>query len=593
MSSDQVTASETGVEVPQDDLLARFYPQISAIPGAESEAVALGERYWALSGFDETFDPPAPLWVEKTNILCAEYGVPNSRMYVYAAAGVRAVLPEFSCQSCGQPFSLRSRQILLNLLLGDAPDRCAGCDQELLKAVERETTPAATQRRQSSLQPERRRGQASQAKQEWMAAQTSYLARRCAVNVTSPVDWHLEPNTSVRTEATALAALRHGPSVNPIPPIESWPVPLVPQGELTRHLLRECHEAGFFAIHPDSPLAAFVWTPTFDEAASEAGSDFSSLPQPTWSSYYPSRICRYVPGGPSVGTAAKILDDHLLERLNPARLTSDRRTELLDLVQDLIAWETRRLFDFELKRHHLPSIPENHEARFDEVARRLAASRSLAECYHIAWTMARAAAATAHAKQFAPKANMTTHAVNLFENKANQAISDPGLYFKPYREANDVPLSALTRTVFISLLNSQPMLTTVAEANSIISTMTAEADLADDDDGPYTEYARTISRLGPEFDLHAIYAVLGRESSNDDPVIASGATSLILVVEDMRILTRDLRLSLAAAVSSCRLLTTRTLVLDVQGESPVTISQPVGLHLAGLLHQATVELRDK
>ncbi|MCX4469374.1 hypothetical protein OOK41_03435 [Micromonospora sp. NBC_01655] len=588
MSSDQVTVSEADAEAPQDEVLARFYPQLSAVPGADAEAVALGERYWALSGFDKTFDPPSALWAEKTTALCAEYGVPNSRMYVHAAAGVRAVLPAIRCPSCDQPLSLRSRQNLVKLLAGDAPERCVDCDQELIKAVGRETTPAATQKRQSARQATRRHGQAIQVQRQWTAAQAAYLAQRCAVDVASAPDWHAVPNTSLRTEAAALAALRHAPSVTPIPPMAAWPVPLAPLDDLTPELLRDCDNAGFFAIHPDSPLAAFVWTPTFEEAVAEADGDLSNLSQPTWSRYYLSLICRYVPGGPSVGTTAKNLDKHLLGQLNPARLTLDRRTELLELVQDLIAWETRRYFDFQLEEHNLPPIPENHEARFDEVARRLAAVRSLAECYHIAWTMARAAAATAQAKQFAPKANMTTHAVNLFEDKASQAIANPALYFKPYREDTRVPLSALTRTVLISLLHAEPMSTTLADTNSIISTMTAEADLTDDDDGPYTEYARTISRLDPEYDLHAIYAVLCRESSNDDPIIAAAATTLVLVVEDMRIVARDLRLSLAAAVSSCRLLTTRTLVPDPQGESDVTTSQPVGLYLARLMHQAAV-----
>lgn len=593
MSTDEVTVSEADAASPTDDLLARFVPQLSAVAGAVADAVHLGERYWALSGFDETFNPPLAVWVEKTATLCAEYGVPNNRMYVHAAAGVRAVLPAFHCPSCERPLSLRSRQNLERLLVGNDPDRCVDCDSELIKAVGRETTPAAMQKRQAVRQAAQQRGQAMQAQLQWKSAQTAYLAQRCAVDVTSVPEWQAVRSTTVRTEAAALALLRHAPSVTPVPPMRAWPLPLAPLDELTAELLRDCDRAGFFAIHPESPLSAFEWTPTFEEAVAEAGGDLSDLVQPTWSNYYLSQISRHVPGGPSVGTAAKNLDEHLLDRLDPAWLTPDRRNELLELVQDLIAWETRRYFDCQLEEHNLPPIPENHEARFDEAAQRLAAVRSLAECYHIAWTMARAAAATAQAKQFAPKANMTTHAVNLFEDKASQAIANPGLYLKPYREDRNVPLSAMTRTVFLNLLQAEPMPTTLADASSIIFAMTAEAELADDDDDPYTEYARTISQLDPESDLHAIYTVLGRESSSDDPVIAAAADKLVLVVEDMRLVAGDLRLSLAAAVISCRLLTTRTVAPDLRGEVDVAISQPVGLHLARLMHQAAVTLSEE
>ncbi|MGI5179492.1 hypothetical protein ACQEVZ_24495 [Dactylosporangium sp. CA-152071] len=155
-----------------------------------------------------------------------------------------------------------------------------------------------------------------------------------------------------------------------------------------------------------------------------------------------------------------------------------------------------------------------------------------------------------------------------------------------------MPPSAMTRTLFLNLLGAGMFDTTCADAQAILEKHASEVDLQEDDDeaegGAFTEIMRAVLRTETEGDPHAVYAVIGRESANVDPVIAAAASKLIEVVEDLRIAARGLHIALAAAVSACRLLTVRVQVPDLWWGEPESIKAPVGVYLAELMRQAAV-----
>jgi hypothetical protein len=426
---------------------------------------------------------------------------------------------------------------------------------------------------------ERSRSELVQARKAWQTAQVVHLSKELELRLIPDPDWS-KVTASLRVEVAALAAVRHAPRVTPIPPLHDWPIPLAPAAGMTNAVATDYFYAGLLLIHPDSPVSAFVWNHTFDDAAA-AG----ELPQPAWESFYPTLVSWYVPTGPSLGTAAERLDAHLMRRLHPSTVGRVRHDAFLDLVVELIAEETLRYFRFQLQRHNLPEVAANHSTRLADAARRLAGARSLAETYNVAWTMVRAAAATAQATPRAPKANMTAHAVNLFEAKAQELTADPNAAVKPFNEDSAVPLSAMTRTVFLTLLNSSVMRTSRNDAEAILDAQAVEPDFQDEPDVGFTEMMRTVLRTETEGDPHAVYAVLGRESANEDPVIAAAATTLIDIVEDLRIATRGLHSALAGAVSACRLLTARVTVPDLWWGGTAPVKQPVGVYLAELMRQ--------
>lgn len=567
-----------------DSLPDELAVEIKPLPGADQRAVEIGERYWALHGIDSSVDPPRPRWRTRSRELSVDVGVGHGRVHLIAANGVRAVVAALNCPKCDRPLSLRSRQHLQNLLAGKGLEHCVDCDALLLQSAAQEADPAVVERRRAQHVKAGSRRQQTGTRNAWEAAQAASLLERCAVRLDPDPDWS-RLAAAVRTEVAALAAIRYAPTVTPTPPMETWPVPLTPTPALTAALMSDCCRAGLMAIHPDSPVSAFVWTSTFDEAAAAAGGDPSRLPTPEWDRFYPARVSWYAPTGPTLGSAAERLDEHLQRRLYPATLGRRRHVEFLDLVVELIAEETLRYFRFQLERHNLPEVPANHVARLAEAARRLAAERSLAETYNTAWTTVRTAAATAQAKPSAPKANMTTHAVNLFEAKAQEQTADRGLHVKPFHEDSEVPLSAMTRTVFLTLLDADMLHTTRADAEAILAAQAAGAEILDEPDVDFNEMMRAVLGTATEGDPHAVYAVLGRESANDDPVIAAAATKLIDVVEDLRLAARSLPIALAGAVTACRLLTVHVLVPDLWWGGRGHVEQPVGVYLAELMRQ--------
>ncbi|MGH9278146.1 MAG: hypothetical protein ACRD12_08570, partial [Acidimicrobiales bacterium] len=104
----------------------------------------------------------------------------------------------------------------------------------------------------------------------------------------------------------------------------------------------------------------------------------------------------------------------------------------------------------------------------------LAGQRSLSETYNVAWQAARAAADAAQQNPRAPRANMTTHAVNIFESRAQGFVANPERTLRRFSEIPDLPLSALTRTLFLRIFGADPMVTSVPMLDALLGTPISE-----------------------------------------------------------------------------------------------------------------------
>lgn len=186
-------------------------------------------------------------------------------------------------------------------------------------------------------------------------------------------------------------------------------------------------------IHPSSPHDAFVWNPeTFEEALHEAEGDLDNIATPELTdAFYPLKARYFAPIGTSAGTAAEHLDAHLTAALSPAAMTSGQQEDLLATARELIAEEAQRYFTNRLEELHLPPVPDNHGARLQEAAFKVAEHRPLREIYNLVWRATRAAAEAAQKNPRAPRAHMSTHAINRFEADGQRAVADLGWELKP------------------------------------------------------------------------------------------------------------------------------------------------------------------
>ncbi|MFD4659705.1 hypothetical protein ACFWP2_29220 [Kitasatospora sp. NPDC058444] len=457
-------------DTPRDlDELAKLIPEIRPIDGAPQEVVAIGERYWALAGFVE--GQPVPVWSERTSAIdTTGWG---RQHYVIAAAGVRATIPGRCCPKCAGPLTLTSRNAFQQVCLDATPD-CVDCTTSITTAAQLLTSPTRL------AKVEERRVEA-EAQQVVVKARTAWAQQQQAVvdeqhPTVFPSSRQQLPKSSVRAMLGTLAVLRYAPTTTPITDVASWPVPLHPDPDAIATLLGDAVQAGLLAVHSSSPLNAFLWEPaSYDDALAKAGGDLGAAAPPVLThSFYPSRAHYFAPYGASLGKSAEALDALLAEHLDIGALTVGQQDDLLVVARELIAAEALRYFRSRLEHVLLPVVPDNHAARLHEAALKVAEHRPLGEIYNLVWRATRAAAEAAQANPRAPRANMTTYAVNHFETQSQRASVEADWPIKPFSELSGQGPAAMTRVLFYGLFDSNPVDSGLSRLRDRLPTPAAE-----------------------------------------------------------------------------------------------------------------------
>ncbi|MGW7603205.1 hypothetical protein [Streptomyces antimycoticus] len=441
-------------------VLAGLTPAVVPVDGADPELVAIGERYWALAGFHPELG--TPVWCERTaDIDTLGWGGP---LYVVAAGGVRAVV-DHTCPECGEQLSLTSRTALADLSKGETPV-CVACTESLVDAVHALNDPNRKAKRDAARARAVQQQAIDTALATWQSAQLAVMKERYRLAFSETV-----PTASVREMVAALALLRYAPSATPISGIGTWLDPLHPAQSETVQLLGALVRGRLIRIHPTTSVTAMEWEPgTFQDALAAAGDDPESVhlnPQLT-SQFFPLDARFYAPFGTSEGTGAQHLDAVLSARLAPERLTAGQHDDLLALTQELIAEEALRYFTSRLEDLNLPTVTDNHVERLREATYKVARHRPLGEIYNLMWRSTRAAAESAQKNPRAPRVNMSTHAVNQFETHAQRAVTEPTWPIKAFGEVAGCGPSALIRTLFYTVLDLNPLETSLPDIEQVL-----------------------------------------------------------------------------------------------------------------------------
>ncbi|GAA3395915.1 hypothetical protein GCM10017752_47620 [Streptomyces roseoviridis] len=497
----------------------------------------IGERYWALAGFAPELG--TPVWCEKVkDIDTAGWG---HQVYAVAAAGVRAVVAGRLCPQCKGPLSLISRAAFQQVCEGYDPV-CVDCNESLTAAVRVIVDPARKAKREAARAKAEERNAVDFAHARWKQLQRDVIAEEYAAVFPSNGE---VPAAGVREMVGALALLRYAPSTSPVTAVASWPDPLHPDSAKIGSLLGTLIRADLLRIHASSPATAFVWEPaTFEEALRETEGDLDAIGAPQLTgSFYPLAAHYYAPHGTSVDKAGEELDAYLTAALAPSGMTEGRQEDLLAVARELIAEEALRYFTNRLDDLNLPAVPENHAARLSEAAYKVAERRPLGEIYNLVWRATRAAAEAAQKNPRAPRAHMTTHAVNRFETDAQRATADPGWELKSFTAITGHGPAAMTRALFYNLLDSDPIETGLPELREalpepVVAPRAAEAAPAGGD-----ELVATVAWLASRPDAWDPYLVAAglsvlAEERGDSPewhyegkILARGAGQLLRLHE--------------------------------------------------------------
>ncbi|MEV6439830.1 hypothetical protein [Streptomyces anulatus] len=434
--------------------------ELEVIEGVPEALVAIARQYWDLSHFDP--ETGEPVWSGPVrSIDVTGWGAPQ----IAAGAAVWARVPGRSCPSCDGPLSLTSRTAFVQACLGE-PSPCVDCTPGFAaKLAKRRDTALAVPPPTRSADvkvPGKRRKVEADARARWSKQQEDTIRSNYAVRFHPQIP---PPDSDVRTEATALALLGYAPSTTPIAPLRSWGTPLDP--DVSRTPVGELLMNGLVRIHPDSSPEAFCWAPeSFSAAVAEKNNEECSVPEPQLTDgYYSREAAHYVPYGTSMGTGAENLAQHLTVRLALDGFDDERQEQLLALVQELIAAEALRYLDTQLGKRHLPPVPDTHLGRLKDFTLHGSEVFTLGELNNLVWRAARSAADAAQRNPQAPRVNMSVFAVNCLETYLQQT-SSAGEERQPIRPYTFDPsnLAALTRTVFYTVLKTDPFTTGVVQA---------------------------------------------------------------------------------------------------------------------------------
>ncbi|RLK61930.1 hypothetical protein [Actinokineospora cianjurensis] len=461
------------------DLPGNYKLDVEPIAGVEAELVEIGYQYWSFSGVDQYGQPTWELSVK--SIDTRGRGQAN----VIAIAAISVVVSGAQCPECEGPLRLRSRSGLSSVLSGELVS-CVNCDPKLTQRAAALLSPESDESRRlrQERQEEKERARLLQERYQvgsdmWRQHQRQVIEADFGQNQRKG-----ELSTGeVDAELATLTLLRYAAQFDPMPPLGRWHhnFPFHADVATVGPMINNARNAGL--LLPDSSTSpnAFVWNPaTYDQAWANSGGDLEKLELPMRTTqYYPTETVFRIPFGPSPDKGREMLDAHLCERLTPANMTAQRQEDLLCMIHCVLAAEALRWFTHELKRHNLPAVPENHAPRLIEAVEQLVAEYSLGYAYFVGWKSVKTAAAAAQATPRAPIVNMTTHGVNVFEREVQQALDNPVSTPREFDESQYLPLCALTKTLFYTVLRRNPMQTSLAVARAAMP-MPAPTDYIDE-----------------------------------------------------------------------------------------------------------------
>lgn len=406
------------------------YPvELTAFPERGAELAAVFAEYW-----DAVARPAGGPTRWSTTVSNVADGAWGSDTGAAAGAGGVATVLGRTCSTCDGPLTLTSRSAF-DQAQNDEPVRCRTCTSQFSDRVNRLLSPAAQQQRAARQKARVQAADARQEQEQLSADRVAAVRLRYGTPRGDNAPNPFSESILVRV-ATLAIARRHmidGVSIE------------LERDEQT--FAPETLDGAFYdtvnkllAIHPATPLSAFVWAADAGPAAAEFGGRL-----------YPDRLRLYRDDGHPTGEATQSLVEELEAHLALDMLTEREQEDLLLLARDVIAGEGIRYLEHQLARYRLPAVGPQHRDRLSAVMRRAADRYPLDAIYCLAWGAASAATNLLESRR-TTREKASTYALNRLEKRLAALAENPDAHVESYALLQDLPLTSLTETVFFDVL---------------------------------------------------------------------------------------------------------------------------------------------
>jgi hypothetical protein len=317
-------------------------------------------------------------------------------------------------------------------------------------------------------------------------------------------------------------------------------------------LLTDCVDHDVLRIHPRSPIRAWTWGQSFEQALA-AVQDPTKIAEPQLGDVDLQLVHWYAPFGDAGPAAARELNAHLVTRLQPTHLRGGRRRELLDFCTELIQHEAIHDFEIRLQQADLPRLSAAQHRHLTEVMGVLAGYLTLAQCSTLSSRAIRGAGDGLSAGRRKSHPRWASFAIAWLE----EVIAHPFAYDLdgvPPTAAEDDSTSWVTKMIFELMCGIDPWHASVAEvAAKFPGELNQKVDLVDTE-YDMTDAVRLLLDQQLRVDPHAAYRALERQQQEAFGSTRAAIGQLIELIDIYRAAGGTLRQALAAAMSATLLL---------------------------------------
>lgn len=424
---------------------------------APTDLQSFARQYWDLSGAD--VESGKPQWRLKATDL--NFAVWSGTAQYAAAAGATATATDYVCGKCDGPFTLTSRQALLDVVRGNATE-CRSCngkaDQQATKILSGE----GSEKRAAKLLEEEKAASAQRVRIQLVDDRRAYIESRYVVEDESE-EYYLD-KASVFARVGVLCAINGtGDQGGMLVGIDLHNESIAPSFQLSRDLFVAAWSAKLLQIHPTTSMNSLEWEE--DSAIGTGAIHADKVRFFTGSTgSLPERLSNMVDGA------------HI--RVSIDGMWSTERSELKALACQVVAEEAARYLTSEVAAHNLPLLTDKNNEALKLITERGASQFSLGQLYGFAWRAARDASSAYQRNRGMSGENAITHGLRKYETYMQAALDDPGSMKDPFNESRAVPLSAVTRLLFNELFGLNPMTATPQDVMDALATPPDEELLA-------------------------------------------------------------------------------------------------------------------